>query len=62
MAAGIIRAVRVMDGRNRQRFRTDEVMLTEWIGASTVLGRPSRRASPESPGEVPPAGDVRPAA
>jgi hypothetical protein len=62
VAAGIVRAVNVMDGRNRQRFQQEEHLLAEWISASTVLGR--RRRVPEAPApEVTlPEGDVRPAA
>jgi hypothetical protein len=61
VAAGIVRAVRVMDGRNRQRFQGDQQLLAAWVAASTVLGVPSRSAEsvPEIPGS---AGDVRPAA
>lgn len=74
VAAGIVRAVRVMDGRNRQRFAEDPQLLAQWISATTVLGRPRSGSSsevvPEEPGEVgpggtgsPPAdGGVRPAA
>ena len=40
MSAGIGRAVRVMDGRNRQRFQQEQSLLAEWISASTVLGQP----------------------
>ena len=62
VAAGIGRAVRVMDGRNRQRFQQEESLLAEWISASTVLGRPrGGPAAPES-GTTLSAGDVRPAA
>ena len=71
VAAGIVRAVRLMDGRNRQRFRSDQQLLAQWISASTVLGQPRpTQDAPEEPGEVGPggtvpatgAGDVRPAA
>jgi hypothetical protein len=70
VAAGIVRAVRVMDGRNRQRFQDDRQLLGAWVGASTVLGVPARGGvAPVPPGEVVPggtglpvAGDVRPAA
>jgi hypothetical protein len=75
VAAGIVRAVRVMDGRNRQRFTGDPQLLAQWISATKVLGRPRTAAAsevvPEEPGEVgpggtespaPEAGDVRPAA
>ena len=70
VAAGIVRAVRVMDGRNRQRFAGDAQLLGQWVSASTVLGNP-RPVAEEVPGErvgpggtVPPpvGGDVRPAA
>lgn len=68
VAAGIVRVVRVMDGRNRHRFQGDPQLLEQWITASTVLGR--RRASEGSsnegpapaPSPSPEAGDVRPAA
>ena len=56
----IVRTVRVMDGRNRQRFAGDEQLLGSWIGASTVLGTP--RAGTEPEGEAPAGGEVRPAA
>jgi hypothetical protein len=67
VAAEIVQTVRVMDGRNRQRFQGDGQLLGSWISASTVLG--SRRGMPDAPGTLPtpegaapPAGDVRPAA
>ena len=56
----IYRTVRVMDGRNRQRFAEDGQLLGSWISASTVLGTP--RAGTESEGETPAGGEVRPAA
>jgi hypothetical protein len=69
VAAGIVRTVRVMDGRNRQRFQQDEQLLGSWIGASTVLGRPRgvpvTASAPDhevSTGTTPSGGDVRPAA
>jgi hypothetical protein len=70
VAAGIVRAVRLMDGRNRQRFRDDQQLLGAWVAASTVLGQPSRgvEVGPAPSGEVvpggtvSPVGDVRPAA
>ncbi len=70
VAAGIVRMVRIMDGRNRQRFANDPQLLEQWISASTVLGIPRGSpevvpAEPEGPGEVGPGqgvGDVRPAA
>ncbi len=70
VAAGIVRAVRVMDGRNRQRFRDDQPRLGAWVAASTVLGVRARGGgvAPVPPGEVgpggaaAPAGDVRSAA
>jgi hypothetical protein len=61
----IARTVRVMDGRNRQRFQHDSLVLGAWISASTVLGTP-RGTTEESPkgeqGTTPVADDVRPAA
>jgi len=62
VAAGIVRAVNVMDGRNRQRFQQEEPLLAEWISASTVVGRRRRVSDNPAPEETPPAGDVRPAA
>jgi hypothetical protein len=56
----IVRAVRVMDARNRQRFAQDEQLLGSWISASTILGTP--RPSPESEGDTPGGGEVKPAA
>src|SRR3954468_10287072 len=43
----ILRAVRVMGGRNRQRFADDAQLLGSWISASTVLGRPRPGVEPE---------------
>jgi len=56
----IFRTVRVMDGRNRQRFAEDGQLLGSWISASTVLG--TRGRGTESGGETPEGGEVRPAA
>jgi hypothetical protein len=56
----IFRTVRVMDGRNRQRFADQEQLLGSWISASTVLGTP--RPGTESEGGTPAGGEVRPAA
>ena len=59
----IFRSVRVMDGRNRQRFAEDGQLLGSWIGASTVLGTPARPGTePEPEGGPPAGGEVRPAA
>ena len=60
VATEIVRAVRVMDGRNRQRFAQDEQLLGSWINASTVLGTRGRGMGLE--GETPAGGEVRPAA
>jgi hypothetical protein len=62
VAAGIVRAVNVMDGRNRQRFQQEEHLLAEWISASTVLGQRRRVSDSPAPDSESPAGDVRPAA
>jgi hypothetical protein len=62
VASGIVRAVSVMDGRNRQRFQQEEHVLAEWFSASTVLGRRRRGSDSAAPESEPPAGDVRPAA
>ena len=60
VASEIVRTVRVMHGRNRQRFAADEQLLGSWISASTVLGTPRPGTEPE--GETPAGGEVRPAA
>ena len=60
VATEIVRTVRVMDGRNRQRFADQEQQLGSWISASTVLGSPPPGAEPE--GGTPAGGEVRPAA
>jgi hypothetical protein len=60
LATEIVRAVRVMDARNRQRFAQDEQLLGSWISASTVLGKPQSGGQPE--GGTPAGGEVRPAA
>ena len=60
LATEIVRAVRVMDARNRQRFADQEQLLGSWISASTVLGSPRPGAEPE--GGTPAGGEVRPAA
>jgi hypothetical protein len=74
VAGEIVRTARVMDGRNRQRFRDDAQLLASWINASRVLGtpRPVPPTTPEdgvtpaqdgsTPDTAPPAGEVRPAA
>ena len=59
VAQEIVQTVRVMDGRNRQRFAYNAQLLGSWLGASRVLGR--RRAG-ATEGQAPAAGDVRPAA
>jgi hypothetical protein len=60
VASEIVRTVRVMDGRNRQRFAEEGQLLGSWISASTVLGTP--RAGTELEGGTPAGGEVRPAA
>jgi hypothetical protein len=59
-ASEIVRSVRVMDGRNRQRFADQEQLLGSWISASRVLGKPRPGVAPE--GGTPAGGEVRPAA
>jgi hypothetical protein len=65
VAQGIVRTVRAMDGRNRQRFANDAQLLGSWLSASMVLGK-SRAGSdgPVAPAEggTPAGGEVRPAA
>ncbi len=64
VASEIAQTVRVMNGRNRQRFQEDGQLLGSWISASTVLGTPRGSPAAAAAPEVgpPPAGDVRPAA
>jgi hypothetical protein len=65
VAQQIVQTVRVMDGRNRQRFAEDARLLGSWLGASRVLGRRRPGATDEpvtTEGPPPPGGDVRPAA
>jgi len=67
VASEIVQTVRVMNGRNRQRFQEDGQLLASWISASTVLGSPrggpGATGTPATPdGGTPPAGEVRPAA
>jgi hypothetical protein len=59
-ASEIVRAVRVMNGRNRQRFADQGQQLGSWINASSVLGTPRPGVVPE--GGTPAGGEVRPAA
>ena len=61
VANEIVRTVRLMDGRSRQRFAGQEQLLGSWISASTVLGTPSRPGT-EPEGGTPAGGEVRPAA
>ena len=69
----ILQTVRLMDGRNRQRFESDPTALGSWLSARQVLKTP--KAGGSAPVETPatpagpaasesgtPAGDVRPAA
>jgi hypothetical protein len=62
LSAQIRETVRVMDGRNRQRFQGDAHLLASWLSARTIVGTP--RGTPDEPveGQQPAAGDVRPAA
>jgi hypothetical protein len=65
VAQEIVRTVRVMDGRNRQRFAEDGQLLGSWIGATRVLGgrRAGTEGEPVAPdGGAPAGGEVRPAA
>ena len=59
-SAEIFRLVRVMNGRNLQRFAGDEQLLGSWINASTVFRTPRSGTEPE--GGTPAEGEVRPAA
>jgi hypothetical protein len=60
MATEIFRTVRVMEGRNPQRFADDGQLLGSWLSASTVLGAP--RADGKLEEGTPGGGEVRPAA
>ena len=63
LAIEVGRAVRVMDGRNRQRFEEDGQALGSWLSASAVLGAPRGTIPVPAPeGGAPPDGAVRPAA
>ncbi len=66
IATEIVQTVRVLDGRNRQRFQDDGQLLAAWINASTVTRAPRVAEKPDTPssaeGSAAPAGDVRPAA
>jgi hypothetical protein len=60
--------VRVMDARNRMRFKNDQQALGAWVNASRIVARPGG-AGPEEvrgtegeQGGAPAGGDVRPAA
>jgi hypothetical protein len=56
----IFRTVRVMDGRNRQRFAGDAQLLGSWISASTVFRKPQPGQDPQE--ETPGGEEARPAA
>jgi hypothetical protein len=56
----IFRTVRVMDGRNRQRFAGDAQLLGSWISASTVFRKPQPGQDPAE--ETPGGEEARPAA
>lgn len=62
LAAKIRETVRVMDGRNRQRFQGDPELLASWIAASRIVKTPRATQAEDSEGEQPAQGDVRPAA
>ncbi|HEV7365413.1 MAG TPA: hypothetical protein VGN76_06175 [Gemmatimonadales bacterium] len=61
-AREIVRTVRLMDARNRQRFADQEQLLGSWISASTVLGKPGRPVVQPEGGPPATGGEVRPAA
>jgi hypothetical protein len=61
VADEVVRLVKALGGLNRYRFANDPDLLAQWESASSVVA--GRRAPAETPaGEVPGAGDVRPAA
>jgi hypothetical protein len=55
----IFRALQIMDGRNRQRFANDPMLLGAWITASKV-GRTPEPSTPTE-GAKPEGGEVKPA-
>jgi hypothetical protein len=61
VAAEIVHTVRVMDGRNRQRFAEDSRLMGSWISASKIIATPTRPDT-ELEGGTPDGGEVRPAA
>jgi len=67
VAQEIVRTVRVMDGRNRQRFAQDAQLLGAWLGASRVFSGPRGGTETEAeagPGvqDAPEGGEAKPAA
>ena len=61
VADEVVRLVKALGGLNRYRFEKDPDLLAQWESASSVVA--DRRVPGETPvGEVPGAGDVRPAA
>jgi uncharacterized protein YcbX len=65
VAREIVRTIRLMDGRNRQRFANDPQLLGAWLNVSTVHGRSRARSdAPLAPAEGEPqaGGEARPAA
>jgi mRNA-degrading endonuclease toxin of MazEF toxin-antitoxin module len=62
VAQEIVRTVRVMDGRNRQRFAEEGQLLGSWISASTVLGKTRMVPEEKEAGTPAAGGEVRPAA
>jgi hypothetical protein len=60
VSAEIFRLVRVMKGRNLQRFADDAQLLGSWMSASRVFGKPQLGKEPEE--ETPEGGEARPAA
>lgn len=62
VAVEIVRTVRLMDARNRQRFQGDRQLLEEWISRSRLLGTPRGTAAPPPDEGAPPADQEKPAA
>jgi len=54
VANEIVRTVRVMDARNRQRFQNDGRLLGSWMSASTVLGTPRNGSVVTTPKDTAP--------
>ena len=62
VADEIVQVVRVMDALNQVRFAEDGELLPGWESAANVVTPKVVTSSEPGAGEVPPAGEVKPAA